>query len=457
MGFLVLSLTMAFGTLFAVGCGESNPDAGDNQSHTHQYTTATVSPTCTALGYTTYTCDCGDTYKADYISAMGHDFTNYTSDNNATYEEDGTQSAYCNRDNCAERHTITTVGSKLTLDVFLELSVSGDYYIVTGLAKWVTVLQIPESYNQIPVKEIKANAFYMNANIKEVEIPDSITVIGEEAFGHCVSLEKVTIPNQIQKIDSWAFAGCAALESVSLPTGETEYGEGVFQGSGLKSIEIPASMKKIERNMFRYCPLESVTIQEGVERIDYGAFNYCYSLTSIEIPDSVTSIGSSAFYECSSLTSVTIGSGVTSIGSSAFSGCYSLTSISVSEGNANYASQDGILYNKAKTEFVYIPEAISGAVTIPDSITSIDSYAFYYCDSLTSIEIPDSVTSIGSSAFDYCDSLTSVTFEDAEGWYVTTTENATSGTDVTLTDTSTNATYLKSTYRYYYWYKKPAA
>ncbi len=183
MVFLVLSLTMAFGTLFAVGCGESNPDAGDNQSHTHQYTTATVSPTCTALGYTTYTCDCGDTYKADYISAMGHDFTNYISNNDATYEQDGTQTAICNREGCAEKHTITTVGSKLTLDVFLELSVSGDYYIVTGLAKKeVAVLQIPESYNQIPVKEIEENAFIQERNIKEVVIPDGVTSIGDRAF-----------------------------------------------------------------------------------------------------------------------------------------------------------------------------------------------------------------------------------------------------------------------------------
>jgi len=49
------------------------------------------------------------------------------------------------------------------------------------------------------------------------------------------------------------------------------------------------------------------------------------------------------------------------------------------------------------------------AVTIGNSVTSIENYAFSYCDSLTSITIPDSVTSIGISTFAFCRSLTSVT------------------------------------------------
>ena len=75
-------------------------------------------------------------------------------------------------------------------------------------------------------------------------------------------------------------------------------------------------------------------------------------------------------------TSVTIPDSVTSIGSYAFRDCTSLTS-----------------------------------VTIPDSVTSIGWYAFRGCDSLTSVIIPKSVTSIGNYAFQNCTSLTSVIFE----------------------------------------------
>ena len=142
---------------------------------------------------------------------------------------------------------------------------------------------------------------------------------------------------------------------------------------------------------------------------DY-AFSECTSLTSIVIPDSVTSIGVQAFSSCTSLTSIDIPDSVTSIGDWAFSSCTSLTSITVDENNTAYASIDGNLYNKDKTTLIqYAIGKTATEFTIPDSVTSIGSYAFARCDSLTSILIPDGVTSIGDNAFFWCDSLTSVT------------------------------------------------
>ncbi len=74
--------------------------------------------------------------------------------------------------------------------------------------------------------------------------------------------------------------------------------------------------------------------------------------------------------------SIFIPENVTSIGRWSFNGCESLESITVSDGNTAFASQDGILYNKDKTEFVHIPRAIKGSVTIPESVTSISDSAF---------------------------------------------------------------------------------
>ena len=162
------------------------------------------------------------------------------------------------------------------------------------------------------------------------------------------------------------------------------------------------------------------------------------------IPDSVTSIGSSAFSDCESLTSVTIPDSVTSIGNSAFYSCDSLTSITVKEDNPNYSSDEyGALFNKDKTMLIQYPIGNTRtSYTIPDSVTSIDDYAFYDCTSLTSITIPNSVTSIGNGVFEDCTGLTSVTIGNSvtsigDGAF----RRCTSLTSITIPDSVTSIGY----------------
>ena len=87
-------------------------------------------------------------------------------------------------------------------------------------------------------------------------------------------------------------------------------------------------------------------------------------------------------------------------------------------------------------------------------MTKLGGYAFHYVRNLTTIIIPNSVTSIEWYAFKGCCSLTSVTFENTSGWFVSTSSTATSGTNIDVTNPSTNANYLKNTYNNYYWKKK---
>ena len=67
-----------------VNTEQGSGDDSSEQTHTHSYTAVTTAPTCTERGFTTYACDCGDEYIADYVNALNHDFTSYISDNNAT-------------------------------------------------------------------------------------------------------------------------------------------------------------------------------------------------------------------------------------------------------------------------------------------------------------------------------------------------------------------------------------
>ena len=83
-----------------------------------------------------------------------------------------------------------------------------------------------------------------------------------------------------------------------------------------------------------------------------------------------------------------------------------------------------------------------------------DFRAFQNCSGLTEIVIPDSVTSIGYIAFSGCSSLTSITFENPDGWWITPSATATSGTSISsndISDPATAAGYLTSAYCGYYW------
>ena len=242
---------------------------------------------------------------------------------------------------------------------------------------------------------LQVNTIDDNGNVKEYELPPSITSLPDKAFQN-TKLIDIKMPN-VSSVGEYVFSGCSSLpvtdniryadtylvkaadtnlSQYTIKAGTRFVGEDAFNGcSAFQSIEIPNTVTYIGIAAFQGCSrLDSINIPNSVMSIGKGTFYNCSSLTSVSIGNSVTSIGEGAFYGCSGLKSVIIGNGVTSIGESAFKGGSSLTS-----------------------------------VIIPNSVTSIGNSAFQYCKGLTSVTIPNSVTSIGEYAFLGCSSLDSVT------------------------------------------------
>lgn len=254
------------------------------------------------------------------------------------------------------------------------------------------------------LKKIGESAFAGNKSLKAFPIPEGVEEIGDNALWGC-GLAKVDIPDSVTAVGNNPFTFCEGLRQISVSPDHPvlEVRDGVLfsrpdsrlicypMGRQENSFEIPEGTKIIGGYAFWNCEnLESVTIPDGVTEIGIDAFGRCRNLKNAVIPDSVAAIGEAAFFGCETLESVTIPSGVTAISPFTFQYCRAMKGITIPEGVT------------AIGEWAFCDCAGLKSVVIPEGVKEIGTYAFGFCDSLRSVTIPDSVGMIEDSAFIEC-------------------------------------------------------
>ena len=292
---------------------------------------------------------------------------------------------------------------------------------------WQPFVEIPDT-----VTAIGDEAFLNNKTMIHVLIPDSVTSIGESAFEGCTSLLSVSIPDSVEFIGNSAFEGCTSLGYAHLPNNVkyTVIGSNLFREcSVLKEIELPDSIIKIGARAFEECHLlEQVSFNEKITLIDYEAFKDCESITDLVLPQYVTELEWESFAGCDGITELEIPKSLkkaTAYGYSGtarfgpFSECDNLSRITFQKGTKEIA--EGLFGNCTGLKEIEIPNSVTKigraaftwctnleTVKFSTNLVDIDDVAFYHCDNLVVLNFPDVVTRIGARTFEECNSLKEV-------------------------------------------------
>lgn len=160
------------------------------------------------------------------------------------------------------------------------------------------------------------SAFSGCKGLANIDLPDSVTSIGDSAFYNCTGLTSIVIPVSVTDIGAIITSGCSNLTGITVAEGNAVYDSrdncnAIIRTAdntlvyGCKSSTVPDGVASIGANAFRGCNgLGSVHLPDGLTSIGESAFSFC-DFTDINIPDSVASIGSKAFEFATKLNSVT--------------------------------------------------------------------------------------------------------------------------------------------------------
>lgn len=261
--------------------------------------------------------------------------------------------------------------------------------------------EIPEKYKKKPVTKVDSGGFRGATAFISITIPETITEIGHEAFNNCYSLTII-------------------FKSTTPPVQDSSFG-GNLHG-GVKALVVPAAAVDAYKAAWPDYASKihsDALINNDVYLVsaDGLLISFFGDGTQMAVPSSVKKTGARAFVNNELISEISFHAEVDSINIDGLDGCKMLTKININAENTAYSSHDGILFNKAKTTVLLIPDSLSGAITLPEGITqtSFEDKDYFSGTKISSISFPTGFTRIvgefsGKKGFlQDCTELTSVT------------------------------------------------
>jgi len=379
-------------------------------------TTVSLPNSVTTLGHSAFAfCSELTTINLNNIIGTGNATFRYCSKlNNITLSSGLTQINYENFNNCTSLTSITIPSSCTSIESYA-------FYYCSKLEN--VTFASPSN-----LLAIKSYAFYYCSKLENIILPNSITDLGDYAFG-LSGIITINIPTLINQINPGVFYYCQGLKTITIPSNIISIKSSAFFSSKLENITIPNTVKYLGDysfasctalntfiilsdditfglNVFQGSPINSLTYKNFEYKFTVGASSikkYNGTNENVDIPYSIfnskiTNIENSAFENNTTLKTVNILCEISTIKSDAFKNCINLLNINIPNGTTSI--QDNAFYGCSNLSEIILPK----------KLISIGNYSFYNCSKISSVILHKYITSIGNYAFSNCSMLSSIYF-----------------------------------------------